>query len=148
MSLKALAIIGLLLTLGLPVGVRAGADPPLVTAAKAGDSARVAALLNAGAEPDSHDSARNTALIFAARDGREEIARMLLAAGASVNWQDGELVSPLIIASFKNHPAVVKLLLDAGADVSVRDQWNRTALIYALRRGGGDAIARLIKAAR
>ena len=34
-----------------------------------------------------------------------------------------------------------------GADPSIRDQWNRTALDYALRRGANDPIARMIAAA-
>lgn len=110
-------------------------------AAKAGDSVRVAVLLKTGADPDAHDSVRNTGLIFAARDGHAGIARMLLKAGATLNWQDGELVTPLIIASFKNRPALVKLLMAAGADPAVRDQWGRTALDYARRRGPGDPIA-------
>ena len=149
--LKAVAIIGLLAGLGGPApGHTAAAptEPPLITATKAGDSARVARLLDAGARVDAIDAAWNTALIFAAWDGRAGIARRLLSAGASVDWQDAELVTPLIIASFKNRPVLVRLLLAAGADPKIRDQWGRTALDYALRRGKADAIAAMIRAAR
>ena len=120
----------------------------LVEAAKRGDLALVSRLLAEGGDPDSHDAHRNTALIFAARDGYLAIAQALLNGGASVNWQDGELVTPLILAAFKNHPEVARLLLDRGADPDIRDQWDRTALDYALRRGPDDPIARMIDAAR
>lgn len=129
----------------LAVAVRA--EPPVVEAAKRGDTAAVVALLAEGADPDSHDRHGNTALTFAARDGHFDMADALIAAGATVDWQDGERVTPLILAAHKNHPAVARLLLDQGADPSIRDRWKRTALDYALRRGTNDAIARMIEAA-
>ena len=144
MSAARLVLAVLLLSLSA-VPARAGAA--LIAATKAGDITAVQGLLVAGADPDCHDAVRNTALIFAARDGRLEIARDLLAAGASVNWVDDERVSPLILAAFKNHPEVARLLLAAGADTEIRDQWGRTALDYALRRGEGDEIAGLIRLA-
>ncbi|MEO1181334.1 MAG: ankyrin repeat domain-containing protein, partial [Cyanobacteria bacterium J06636_28] len=58
---------------------------------------------------------------------------------------DGEGVTPLILASFKDHIELVQLLLEHGADVTVRDQWHRTALDYALRRGESDPIVQLLK---
>jgi ankyrin repeat protein len=125
----------------------ARAEPPLVAAAKRGDRAAVVALLAEAAEPDSHDRHGNTALTFAARDGHLAMAEALIAAGATVDWQDGERVTPLILAAHKNHPGVARLLLDRGADPSIRDQWNRTALDYALRRGTNDPIAQIIEAA-
>ena len=124
----------------------AGADTTdLIEATKRGDLAAVEALLAAGTVPDGHDRFNNTALIFAARDGFTAIARVLIAAGATVNWIDGEGVTPLILASFKNHPDIVSLLLDHGADPTIRDQWDRQALDYALRRGTDDPIARIIQ---
>jgi len=87
----------------------------------------------------------NTALTFAARDGELEIAQILIDWGADVNWIDGEGVTPLILASFKGHREVVVLLLAHNADVTVQDQWQRTALDYALRRGETDAIAQMIQ---
>ena len=124
----------------------AGAEPPLVAAAKAGDLARVEALLAVGIDPDQADGHRNTALIFAARDGRLAIARALIAAGATVNWLDGEQVTPLILAAYRNRPALARLLLDSGADPAPRDRWGRRALDYALRRGADDPIAVMLRA--
>lgn len=118
----------------------------LIEAAKRGDLAAVQAALVAGVDPDAHDDVANTALIFAARDGELEIARALIDHGATVDWIDGEGVTPLILASFKGRLALVRLLLDHGADTAVRDQWDRSALDYARRRGDADPIAQLLRA--
>jgi ankyrin repeat protein len=139
--------LAILPTLYLLPAAATHAAPPLVEAAKAGDTATVTALLAAGADPDAHDAHRNTGLTFAARDGRLEIAHALIAAGATLDWRDGERVTPLILAAHKNRPALARLLLDQGADTAIRDQWGRTALDYAQRRGPDDPIAMMIRAA-
>lgn len=71
---------------------------------------------------------------------------MLVEAGADVNWIDGEGVTPLILAAFKGHEDIARLLLEQGADTTIRDQWDRTALDYALRRGDTDPIVQLLPA--
>ena len=45
----------------------------------------------------------------------------------------------------KDHIELVQLLLDHDADTTVRDQWNRTALDYALGRGESDPIVQLLQ---
>lgn len=117
---------------------------PLIEATLRNDVAQVRQLLTAGSDPDVFDAHRNTALIFAARDGRAEIAELLIAAGSDPDWTDGEQVTPLILASFKNHIAIVRMLLEKNVDRNQRDQWGRTALDYAKRRGRDDPIYRLL----
>lgn len=118
--------------------------PALIEATLAGDLDDVRQLLEQGADPNLvHHT--NTALTYAARDGFTEIARLLIDYGGDVNWIDGEGVTPLILASFKAHIDLVELLLAHGADVTVRDQWDRTALDYALRRGEADPIVQLLE---
>jgi len=68
-----------------------------------------------------------------------------LEAGADAGWIDGERVTPLILASFKGHLGIVYLLLARQVDRTHRDQWGRTALDYALRRGDSDPIAILLQ---
>lgn len=122
------------------------ATPPLIEATLAGNVDDVKSQLESGTDPNLIYNT-NTALTYAARDGFIEIARLLVEYGADVNWIDGEGVTPLILASFKNHVELVQLLLDHQADITVRDQWNRTALDYALRRGEKDPIVQLLQSA-
>ncbi len=124
---------------------RPDGDIPLIAATLRGDLQSVHALLGAGADPNLHDLFRNTALIYAARDGMTEIARALLKSGADPGWVDDERVTPLILASFKGHQAIVALLLAYEIDREHRDQWGRSALDYALRRGLTDPIAQLLR---
>ncbi|NER81566.1 MAG: ankyrin repeat domain-containing protein [Leptolyngbya sp. SIO1D8] len=121
--------------------------PPLIEATLAGDVEIVRSLLQSGTDPNLVYHT-NTALTYAARDGFTEIARALIEAGADVNWIDGEGVTPLILAAFKGHLEIAELLLAHEADTTVRDQWDRTALDYALRRGEEDAIAQLLQMPR
>ena len=120
------------------------AVPQLIEATLANDSEQVKSLLQNGTDPNLiHNT--NTALTYAARDGFTEIAKLLIANGADINWIDGEGVTPLILASFKNNLEITVLLLHHGADKKVKDQWNRSALDYALRRGEADPIAKLLQ---
>lgn len=121
----------------------AAAPPPLIEATLAGDLDQVRSQLAAGTDPNLVYHT-NTALTYAARDGFTDIAEVLIDAGADVNWIDGEGVTPLILASFKGHVALTQLLLDHGADKTIIDQWNRTALDYALRRGENDEIVQML----
>ncbi len=123
------------------------APPPLIEATLAGEMVRVRSLLQTGTDPNLVYHT-NTALTYAARDGFTDIARVLIDAGADVNWIDGEGVTPLILSSFKNHIELVRLLLDHGANTDIKDQWDRTALDYALRRGEADPIAQLLQMER
>ncbi len=143
---RLIVVIGLFVGIGgLPLNLLS--DPTgagLIAATKCGDLSGVQRYLELGISPDAHDRGRNTALIFAARDGHLEIVQVLIAAGATVNWMDGERVTPLILAAFKGHTAIVQLLLRHPADPMIRDQWERTALDYALRRGSAHPISILL----
>ncbi|MEM9088744.1 MAG: ankyrin repeat domain-containing protein [Cyanobacteria bacterium P01_F01_bin.53] len=118
--------------------------PPLIEATLAGDVDTVRSLLQSDADPNALYNT-NTALTYAARDGFTEISQLLLDSGAEVNWIDAEGVTPLILAAFKDHPELAELLLVHGADATIVDQWNRTALDYALMRGEDDPIVQLLQ---
>lgn len=123
------------------------APPPIIAGTLAGDLETVQSLLSSGTDPNlTYHS--NTALTYAARDGFTDIVRLLIDQGAEIDWIDSEGVTPLILAAFKGHTEITQLLLDQGADSSIKDQWNRTALDYALRRGKGDAIVGLLQQAK
>ncbi|MGI9418489.1 MAG: ankyrin repeat domain-containing protein [Geminicoccaceae bacterium] len=129
----------------LPAPFRPSVEQELLLAAKRGDAVAVWAALATGTPPDSADERSNTALIYAARDGHLEVAETLIAYGATVDWRDDEKVTPLILAASRNHPAIVTLLLEHGAAPTIQDQWGRTALDYAERRGTDDPIAVMLR---
>ncbi|MEM6434790.1 MAG: ankyrin repeat domain-containing protein [Cyanobacteria bacterium P01_D01_bin.115] len=127
--------------------ITTSAPPPLIEATLAGELDAVRSHLQTGTDPNVVYNT-NTALTYAARDGFTEIAHELIEAGAEVNWIDGEGVTPLILAAFKGHTELAALLLNHGADPTVKDQWDRTALDYALRRGEDDPIVHLLQRSR
>ena len=118
--------------------------PNLIAATLAGNVEEVRSLLQSGVDPNESYHT-NTALIYAARDGQIEIAQLLIDHNAEVNWIDGEGVTPLILAAFKGHVELAELLMEHQADTTVRDQWNRTAMDYAMRRGETDPIVQLLQ---
>ena len=119
----------------------------LIRAAAAGDGPRVAALLQAGADPNVVDETWTVPLHHAARLGRLDLARMLVRAGARLDWQDVAGVSALILAAAGNHFPVAEYLIWAGADPMVEDVKGRRALDYALKRGKNDGLARMLRRA-
>ncbi|MEM9907913.1 MAG: ankyrin repeat domain-containing protein [Cyanobacteria bacterium P01_D01_bin.44] len=130
-----------------PASATTPGPPPLIEATLAGDLDSVRSHLQTGIDPNLVYHT-NTALTYAARDGFTEIAQALIDAGADVNWIDSEGVTPLILAAFKGHSELAQLLLEHGADPTVKDQWDRTALDYALRRGEADPIVHLLQISR
>ncbi len=145
--MRALAVLALIFFTSAVEAGQTSANA-IIAATKQGDLAAVKDLLAQGVAPDLADSHNNTALIFAARDGQTEIARLLLDRGATLDWIDAEGVTPLILASFKGHGEIVEMLLKRGADTTIRDQWDRSAFDYALRRGEDDPIALQIRQSR
>jgi len=137
-----------------------GRTTPLWLATMDGDAARVAALLNAGADPDQPLPGGETPLMAAARTGNVRILELLLDRGAKVEAagpQFGE--TALMVAASANQPDAVRVLLKHGAEVNARSalltypkdrfglegvvtilphgSW--TALMYAARDGAREA---------
>lgn len=81
----------------------------------------VAALLEAGANPNVRDPTGNSPLLMAARYKRIDTLKILLGHGGDPNFgsktADG-YITPLYVAVFFNDPKVVKILIDNGADVN------------------------------
>ena len=71
-------------------------DPRLIDAVKAGDRARVRALLKQPAELTRTEADGTTALHWAVRADDLETVRLLLAAGADVNAATREGITPLV----------------------------------------------------
>jgi ankyrin repeat protein len=56
----------------------------------------------------------------------------LIKAGANVNAKDGDGYTALIFASAQGNINIVKALIQAKADLTQTDQYNKTALDYAV----------------
>lgn len=95
--------------------------------AAAGDVDRVRDLLDKGADPNTIDENRITALHMAADRGNSVIVQMLLNAGANVNAQDINDDTPLHNAALCGHKEVVELLLNKGADRNLQNSSSETA---------------------
>jgi uncharacterized protein len=82
----------------------------LFDAVRAGDPARVEALLAGGADPNPFDSQGRTPLMLAAEAGREDLVALLLASGADPSLPDSLGEPALLKAAAHGHAHVVTLL--------------------------------------
>lgn len=87
--------------------------------ARSGDTARLAAYVDAGVPVDLADDKGDSLLMLAAYHGHVSAVRMLLEHGADPNVLNGRGQSPLAGAVFKAESEVVKTLLDGGADADL-----------------------------
>jgi ankyrin repeat protein len=126
-----------------------------IAAAKAGDCARLRALLDEGIEVNlkyaSQDEPEGTALTHAAENGRLDAVKLLLKAGAKANEKVGfgcdvYQQTALMSAAKAGHVDVAKTLLDAGAIAWAKDGSGTTVLHYAAEGGQSAVIELLLKA--
>ena len=130
---------------GADLNQRGGVNgwPPLMHAIHKNRSAAVAALLEAGADPNERASGGSTALIMAAGYGYAEMVRLLLAYGADPRMVDANGDSALTVA-VSGVPDIdkftlgscqsetVKALLDAAPDLTVgTNLWGRMARLVS-----------------
>ncbi|MDE2871254.1 MAG: ankyrin repeat domain-containing protein [Gemmatimonadota bacterium] len=111
-------VIRLLVAAGAEVNSRSPADGSLpLHKAVPGDGAdvRVAALLEAGANPDVQDAKGDTPLHLAAAGGDTAVVSLLASAGAGVNTLNGNGETPLDVARKTGNPAGARRLLALGA---------------------------------
>lgn len=134
----AVAVAALLaLSVLVHVGSRAGAAwqawqaEPLVSAAEAGDTAKVTALLEGGMAPDTAMPDGSTALVVAVRSGQEEAVETLLAAGAAPSD------AAVNMALRYDRRDILVSLIEAGANPDLRNQWSRRSLLE-IATGDGD----------
>lgn len=124
-------LIPLVLSLGAALA-QAAVSTPLLDAAYAGDSERVAALLREGADPDQPNDFGATPLGEAALRGDVQVMQLLLKAGADPESANHEGETALMRVARTGNVEAAKLLLKAGARVDARENWGQqTALIWA-----------------
>ncbi len=134
MSIKTLVIT--LLVFPLFASCTQEVDFQLVTAARAGNTARVKTLLKSGADANATNRPGWTALVYSAARGDSEAVQALLDAGADADRSNREAsrgLTPLIYTARGGHPVTARILLGAGADVNA-DRGGMTPLKMATSR--------------
>lgn len=117
----------------------------LVSAAEAGRSEIVRALLEAGANPNARTREGADPLSAAAGNGDTSVVRILLAAGADERRSDGPA---FFVALSKGHYPVADLLFAAGAspNVTAGVPGGATPTLWAVRTRKHDALAYVLRA--
>ncbi|MFF8957118.1 ankyrin repeat domain-containing protein [Streptomyces sp. NPDC014894] len=114
------------------------------------DEDAVVRLLRSGVPAEAVDEDGESVLHRAAVDGRTGIVRLLLAAGADPDracgdgsFEGGDL--PLCGAAAHGHERTVRALLAAGARPDLREAFDRTALVWAVRYGHPGTVRALLE---
>jgi ankyrin repeat protein len=117
----------------------------LISAADAGDLARVQLILSSGV-PANAASERNglTPLIGAAQRGHVEVVRKLLEFHADVNAKANDGLTAVMQAAQAGHAPVVKALVAAGAELNIKRGDGATALIGAAQHGHAAIVDELL----
>jgi ankyrin repeat protein len=135
-----------LLALCLSAGVAPAAEaPPLVMAAKQGDTAALRTLLAEGMVVNAAEGDGTTALHWASYRDNPDAAGLLLEAGADVNATNDLGATPLWSASQNGSVAMVGRLLEAGADSNLALWSGETPLMVASRAGATGVVALLLE---
>lgn len=108
--------------------------------ARDGETARLAAYLDAGAPVDLRDAKGDTLLILAAYHEHADTVALLIGRGADVEAQNDRGQRPLTCAVFKQDADAVRALVSAGADP---DAGTPSARATA-RMFGGEALLPLL----
>ena len=114
-----IAALTLAITLGFSqqTADKTALNEELWAAARAGDTARVAKALDAGADVNAGNRYKATALFFAADRGHVEVIKLLLDRGADINAVDTFYkFRPVMLAVSNNHDAAVVFLLERGSE--------------------------------
>ena len=125
----------------------------LYAAVRCGDTERVAALIDAGADIDGRDRYNQTSLMNAARLGHIELVRSLVDRGAALNVTAKYGLTALMLAIIGYHEEAACILIRAGADPTVRGgkgaigYFGKTALDLAMERNQGQVVALLQRCA-
>jgi uncharacterized protein len=122
----------------------AAGRPPLVDAARTGDTETLRALLQKKADVNATEGDGATALHWASYRDDVESARMLLRAGAKVNAANDLGATPLWAACQNGGEQMVRLLLDAGANPNAALLLGETPLMVAARAGKTAVVELLI----
>ena len=150
-SAASAAVAAMLLSLaaGAPAAAapaEAEAEASLIAAARAGDGASVATLLDGVVDVNASETGGMTALHWAVQADAAGVVGLLLDAGADATAPNRYGVAPLTLAAMNGNAAVVGRLLAAGADPDRRLAEGETVLMTAARTGRPDVVEALLAA--
>jgi ankyrin repeat protein len=126
------------------VAVGAAAEPPLITAIRAGRTDTVRALLQKKVDVNATQGDGATPLHWAVHLDDLVTADLLLKAGAKVNIADDTGVTPLYLSCMNRRAAMVERLLAAGADPNAALLNGETALMMCARAGDPASVKALL----
>ena len=119
----------------------------LHAAAHQGDAARIAALLAAGADPNSRDGNGRTPLHVATFARQRDAIRSLAKGGADLGALDNDRYDAVTIAAVADDEQTLALLLSLGASAKLTtSRYDGTALIAAAHLGHDGVVRQLIAA--
>lgn len=134
-----------LLVAALSVSCVAAEVPPLLEAARRGDSQAIQSLVKPGVDVRSTEGDGTTALHWASYHDKTEAASLLIRAGADVSAANDLGVTPLWMACQNGSTAMAKTLLDAGANPNAALLSGET-LVMTAARSGNTAILEMLLA--
>ncbi|CAH1198761.1 hypothetical protein PAECIP111890_01341 [Paenibacillus sp. JJ-223] len=114
-------------------------------AAEQGNTAKILALLQAGADINATDERGRTAALAATHGNHPDTLKALIDAGADINQRDHRSDNPLLYAGAEGLLDIVKLTVEAGADTTLTNRFGGTALIPAADRGHVDIVQYLLE---
>ena len=96
-------------------GASPTATPPIIKAAKSGDTNAIRRFLDSGSDVNQAESDGDRAIHEAARNGHVKSIELLLARGADVEAPGKNGYPAIVMAAANGHVNVIKVLLSAGA---------------------------------
>ncbi|MDD9878265.1 MAG: ankyrin repeat domain-containing protein [Magnetovibrio sp.] len=119
----------------------------LHAAVAAGDLARMARLILAGADVNATDTHGRTPLMVAAYGRDRDAVRALVRGGGNLNALDSQSYDVLTIAAVLDDPGMIELAASLGADATlITSPYEGTALIAAAHLGHVEVVRALIAA--
>lgn len=139
-------ILALLTRDNVNVRDKASGTTALEHAIQNGNREMVQVLLLAGADANSQNESKQTALMLMGEESTADIAWDLIHSGAKVNVKDGDGDTALMEAAMVNNVGILYVLLQAGAKVDEKNDAGQTALMLAASTGQMKNVRALIAA--
>jgi ankyrin repeat protein len=121
------------------------ANRRLLAAAERGDATAAALAIRTGADLETRDDRRRTALLLAATKDRLEVARLLVYLGADPDALDDQHDTPWLVTGVTGSVDMLEVLLPAEPDLTIRNRFGGTPLIPASERGHVAYVRRAVR---